>query len=269
MSKFGVEQLMRHPLLEAVWSGRRAGLLLLDYDGTLAPFQAQRDEAVPYPGVREALERLPVEGPGRFVLISGREVQELPRLLGVSRVPEIWGCHGGQRLFLSGRILERKPEPEQEAFLDKAGKMLAGRALGALERKPCSLALHTRGAGKEGELLLAEARRLWRKAASAAGFEMHSFDGGVELRLPGNDKGEAVRVLAAENPGKVIVYLGDDRTDEDAFKALGEYGIGVLVRSRWRKTAATYRIRPPEELLLFLEAWASGAANTASYAITR
>ena len=255
MSRPGFKRLMQHPLLEVVRVGERPGLLLLDYDGTLAPFRAHRDEAVPYPGVREALERLPVEGPGRFALVSGRDVEDVSRLLGLAAKPEIWGGHGGQRRDLSGRILSRRLEPEQEAFLDRAGEMLAVRTAGVLERKSCSLALHTRAAGEDGPLLLAKAGRLWRKPAAAAGFALHAFDGGLELRLPGITKGEAVRVLAAENPDSVLVYLGDDLTDEDAFKALGEHGLGILVRARQRKTAASGRLCPPEELLLFLNAW--------------
>lgn len=257
---------MRHPLLESVRSGKRPGLLLLDYDGTLAPFRAQRDEAAPYPGVREALERLPVNGPGRFVLVSGRDAKDLARLLRLRETPEIWGCHGGQRLLPAGGLSVRSLDPEQEAFLRAAGEMLSIRIPGALERKACSLALHARAAGDSGGAMLAEAKRVWRTPAAAAGFAVHDFDGGVELRLPGIDKGEAVRVLSAENPGSVIVYLGDDKTDEDAFNALGESGLGILVRARRRKTAASWRLRPPEELLLFLDAWRHIAANSITIA---
>jgi trehalose-6-phosphatase len=55
-------------------------------------------------------------------------------------------------------------------------------------------------------------------------------------------------------------YLGDDATDEDAFKAIRGRGIGVLVRPQFRATAADFWLKPPEELLEFLERWhATGA----------
>ena len=47
-------------------------VLLLDYDGTLAPFREERDEAVPYPGVREAVRNQIVSGRSRLVVVSGR-----------------------------------------------------------------------------------------------------------------------------------------------------------------------------------------------------
>ena len=50
-------------------------------------------------------------------------------------------------------------------------------------------------------------------------------------------------------------YLGDDLTDEDAFKAIGNRGLAVLVRAEHRPTAAHVWIRPPQELLAFLTQW--------------
>jgi len=50
-------------------------------------------------------------------------------------------------------------------------------------------------------------------------------------------------------------YLGDDTTDEDAFKAIRGRGIGVLVRPQFHATAADFWLKPPEELLEFLERW--------------
>jgi trehalose-phosphatase len=53
----------------------------------------------------------------------------------------------------------------------------------------------------------------------------------------------------------VLTYLGDDLTDEDAFNALHGRGLSVLVRGSQRKTAADLWIKPPQELLQFLEKW--------------
>ena len=79
----------------------------------------------------------------------------------------------------------------------------------------------------------------------------------------GRDKGGAVKAILAEmraagkTPGPVA-YLGDDLTDEEAFKAvnaLDETHLSVLVRSKWRETAAEVWVRPPGEVLGFLERW--------------
>lgn len=56
----------------------------------------------------------------------------------------------------------------------------------------------------------------------------------------------------------MVAYLGDDQTDEDAFRALeklGEHGLSVLVRTHVRETAADIWIKPPEQLIEFLENW--------------
>ena len=76
--------------------------LLLDYDGTLAPFVAGRNKAVPYPGVTDILSHIMKHGTTRLVLISGRRVRGLATLVGLDPLPEMWGCHGGERLLPDG-----------------------------------------------------------------------------------------------------------------------------------------------------------------------
>ena len=74
-------------------------VLMLDYDGTLAPFQVRPERATPYPGVREALEDLVEDGGTRVVIVSGRPAADLVPLLGLRQTPEIWGGHGWERLL--------------------------------------------------------------------------------------------------------------------------------------------------------------------------
>jgi trehalose-6-phosphatase len=65
-----------------------------------------------------------------------------------------------------------------------------------------------------------------------------------------------VRAILKELPPKTpVAYLGDDLTDEDAFLALGNAGLTVLVRPELRPTAAELWIKPPQELTLFFETW--------------
>src|SRR5450755_533705 len=86
--------------------------------------------------------------------------------------------------------------------------------------------------------------------------ELLEFDGGIEMRMPGRDKGDAVRTILDEIGTEVpVAYLGDDLTDERAFLALGTLGLSVLVRPEWRKTAAALWIRPPEGVREFLTRW--------------
>lgn len=262
----GLNSLFRDSLLTQVVEARRPGLLVLDYDGVLAPFRVERSQAKPYPGVVRLLSRIPRQGACRFVIVSGRPAAEVAGLLGVSPPSEIWGCHGGERL-IPGQLpaMAEMSAPRQSALV--LAEQMAGRLLpvGALERKPFSLAVHVRGLDAlVGRALLERVSGNWAGIAQSAGFEVHAFDGGLELRPPELNKGLTVRTLRRENPGAVMVCLGDDLTDEDAFTALDESGIGVLVRDRPRPTAARYRIRPLGDLLVFLRGWSDCAAAFAN-----
>ena len=62
-------------------------------------------------------------------------------------------------------------------------------------------------------------------------------------------------ILEEHGKNTVVAYLGDDETDEDAFTALGDRGLSVLVSQESRSTGADIWIRPPEELFAFLEGW--------------
>jgi trehalose-phosphatase len=90
---------------------------------------------------------------------------------------------------------------------------------------------------------------------------MLPFDGGIELRAGRVHKGNAVEQLLGGLPdGAVAAFLGDDTTDEDAFAALrgGEYegrSLAVLVRSEPRDSFAQVWLKPPQELLHFLDKW--------------
>jgi trehalose-phosphatase len=82
------------------------------------------------------------------------------------------------------------------------------------------------------------------------------FDGGLELRAPGKNKGDAVNTILNEAGPKVAAaYLGDDQTDENAFRAIKERGVSILVRPEPRPTVADVWLRPPEELGRFLREW--------------
>ena len=234
-------------------------ILLLDYDGTLAPFREERDDAVPYEGVRPLLQRLRADESSRLVVISGRAIRDLVPLLGLERPPELWGSHGLEHLDPDGGYERAEMDEaslrgleEARAWAEESG--MAARA----ERKPGCLALHLRGLDpNDAERRRREALDRFRRLAERSKLEVHEFDGGIELRVPGRDKGDAVRaVLRDADPETPVAYLGDDLTDEDAFRALEGRGLRVLVREELRPTAADVWLRPPEELLAFLRAWA-------------
>lgn len=229
---------------------------MLDYDGTLAPFVPLGGLARPWPFVAEVLPRLIRRPDFRLVVVSGRPARQAAELLGLDPSPEIFGCHGADRLSPSGEHIPYAPGPSEREGIAAATEWAELRRYAVyLETKPCGLALHVRGLPRTlARELLAEARTAWAALADRHGLAAHDFDGGVELRPRGIDKGRAVRKVLGDTPDEAFVtYLGDDATDEDAFTALGERGLSVLVRREARPTAATLRLVPPLELAAFLE----------------
>lgn len=246
---------LRHILEDAtvleVFSGKKPWILAFDYDGTLAPFRPERNHAYPYAGMRDVLNRLPACGKSRFILISGREAAAVSRLLNIQPEPEIWGCHGAQRLAPGRDPQQADLTSEQKAALAKVRAMVDDASL--MEVKSCGVAVHWRGLPQERRTSLeADLAPGLRALADDSGLELHAFNGGLELRLPGINKGAAIETLLEENPDALIFYFGDDKTDEDAFTALMGRGIGVLVGPEPRPTNASFWVRPPQELLTLI-----------------
>ena len=237
----------------------RQTLLMLDYDGTLAPFRVDPAQAVPYPGVAEALDGI-LQLPGtRIVLVSGRRADTLVSLVGTRQPLEIWGSHGWERLLPDGEHRTTEVTPAALRALEQAALLAEpARELGArLESKGCALAVHWRG------LVEALAQRIrdlirgaWEPLCAQAPVKILEFDGGIELLASGRSKADAVLGLLQESPPHTpSAYLGDDVTDEDAFAAIRGKGLGVLVRPQQRESLAQAWLQPPHELLVFLHRW--------------
>jgi trehalose 6-phosphate phosphatase len=237
----------------------RRRVLMLDYDGTLAPFSIQPDQALPYPGVTVLLDALLSRGDTRVVIVSGRRAGEIAALLPLKRRPEIWGAHGWERMGPDGSGWSREPDAAVLEALALAEDSVAGlcRAGVRIERKPASIAVHWRGLPVPVvEKLRDGLDSAWGPIAGGGLLEALPFDGGLELRARGTNKEHAVKAVLSDTPPEAATaYLGDDVTDEDAFRAVRTQGLAVLVRPEYRETAADLWIRPPHELLEFMGLW--------------
>jgi trehalose-phosphatase len=238
-------------------------VLLLDYDGTLAPFRVNPAQAIPYPGVESALDELIAAGHTRVVIVSGRWTRDLLPLINLRQRPEIWGAHGWERLLPDGAHHLRQLPPAALTALVAADdwaeelEAIGGRT----ERKPASIAFHWRGlSGRQVAALRSEIGRRWLELGQPRELALLEFDGGMELRADGVHKGDVVQTLLQEcGASTAMAYLGDDHTDEDAFRAMPRDGAAILVRETLRPTAAQLWLQPPHELLAFLRRWDEAA----------
>jgi trehalose-phosphatase len=245
---------------------------MLDYDGTLAPFHIDRFQATPYPGVEDRLATLSALSRIRLVLISGRSARELRSLLPSDTKAEIWGSHGWERLKSDGSYEQFALDRGQRTALEQVGLEMT--ALGfpeALEVKPSSLAIHWRSVSPaRQEQIRSSVESVFCRLNQPNGMHLLPFDGGLELRPTDRTKGTAVgQILAEESAAVAAAYLGDDLTDEDAFAAVGKRGFSILVRSEVRASCARFWLRPPEELLEFLDAWIAGSRDQSSAVVTQ
>lgn len=236
-------------------------VLLLDYDGTLAPFRVERSETRPYEGVGGLLTAIRAQGT-RIVIVSGRAARDVARLAPLAGGVEIWGSHGWERLLPNGTYSANPLPPAAVRTMETAERWLLEAGLRSrMEKKPAGLAVHWRGL----EPLAVESLRGLvepRFATLAESGPVHAvpFDGGLELRPRGRDKGTVVEAILREEPTAAVAFLGDDLTDEDAFRVLKGKGLGVLVRQEPRPTAADALLEPPDGLLGFLTAWRDATA---------
>ncbi len=255
--------------------------LLLDYDGTLAPFHPDKMKAFPYPGVAETLQQLDQRPDTRVVLVTGRRAADLLDLVEVAKDVEIWGCHGREHIDRNREYTLYPPSTEQSATLAQLQREIEAGLRGTtlkfgvadlsitshdlqpsseapepLEQKPASIAIHWRGlAAPSQEVLRNLAEEAYRLHGNAS-IERLAFESGVEFRAVGYTKAFAVtHELERSGEDSLIAYLGDDLTDEDAFAALRGRGESLLVRSELRPSRARYCLKPPEELLRYLRSW--------------
>jgi trehalose 6-phosphate phosphatase len=229
--------------------------LFLDFDGTLVEL-AEAPDAIHVPAsLRPLLERLAERLEGRIALVSGRAIADVDRHLGRCGIA-VSGSHGLELRFAGGEpqplAAPAKLEEAQRALLELAA---ADRRL-LVEEKPASTALHYRAAPERA----GEVEQFARALAERTGLSVQPGKMVVELRPHGADKGDALRRLMREPvfAGARPVFMGDDLTDEHAFRAAAELGgAGILVGPS-RETAAAWRLDGVSDVARWLEDAARG-----------
>lgn len=242
---------------DAVANSRR--LMMLDYDGTLAPFTVDRLHAWPHPMAIAALSAIAASSATQLAIISGRPAFELESLLGP--IPAWFiGEHGWEVLSPGGDLAQYDIAPESEEGLRLAVERAEGEGCEAhLDRKRACLTLHVRGLTEEAANdRVVAMERLWRPLTTMARLHLSRTDSGLELRVSGHDKGTAVRDLVRwVGSDALTIYIGDGDSDEDAFAQIAGRGLGILVASEDRQSIADARLSSCDDVAEFLATWAN------------
>lgn len=238
-------------------------VLILDYDGTLAPFALDRMEAMPFPGIDERLYSLLALSRVTLVLVTGRTWKEMSVLFPTSRLVEVWASHGWEHIMPGEqrKVFPLAVEQRRALLALIAAPALVKLPPAAVERKPASIAIHWRNLeADEKEQLRRRVLNTWKAHEPAGHIELLPFEDGLEIRATGRGKGDAVRAVRARfGADTPMAYLGDDQTDEEAFAAMDASDLALLVRPAPRATWADYWMPAPEGVLEFLDRWAEAA----------
>ena len=232
--------------------------LFLDYDGTLTPIVDDPGDATLPHRTRKVISQLSRVWP--VAILSGRDLADVMRMVDLEDMVYA-GSHGFDVSGIDSRLPE---EIDQEALLsaldaaEEELKPVVEDVPGAMaERKRFAIAVHYRQShpGREGELREATESI----ARSSAQLRMTPGKKIFELRPDVDwDKGRALTALLRSfrmDPEKVVpIYIGDDTTDEDAFREISDSGVPILVTGeRASRTSAKYTLRDPDEVATFLE----------------
>ena len=225
-------------------AGRRPLLVASDYDGVLAPLVDDPSAAAALPGVGDVLARLAAAPGVTVALVSGRGLEDLRTTSGFRGSFRWIGSHGAEFDGPLGRDLT----DQRNALRDLLAPEVATTPGARLEVKPASVAVHVRQVADRDS-----GRALLGRVASIVDPSLTKKPGKdvLELAVTDADKGTALRRLRDELGVAGALYLGDDRTDEDGFRALEPDDVTVKVGDG--DTAARYRVADPAGVLALLD----------------
>jgi trehalose 6-phosphate phosphatase len=252
--------------LQARLAGGGPVLVALDFDGTLTEIVDDPSAPGVSPARREVLARVPA--PGRWLaIVSGRALADVRQRVGIEGA--IYVGNHGLEIDAPGSFRSSAPADAEERLASLLTSLSARMASlpaaepAIVENKGLTATLHVRP--REDDRRHAALGAAIRDAVEEAGFVLRAGKASWEIRPAGAaTKGDALRRLIESLPGAAperTVYIGDDTTDEDAFRVLAD-GVTARVGPAGVETAAQYRVGSPADVYRFLEIL--GASNTLS-----
>ena len=230
--------------------------LFLDFDGTLVDIVERPDAVMVDPALPKVLTDLQARLGGALAIISGRPIAFLDGHF-VPHAFDIAGLHGLEQR-IAGRLSMCDPDehPALRDMVARLEKLVADKEGLLIEDKGCSVAIHWRLAPHEKDFALATAHA----AIEALGNDYRVQHGKAvaEILPSAAGKGKVIERFLHEAPyrGRRPIFIGDDLTDENGFKAVNAHG-GLSVRIGGGETIAKMRLGTPADLRHRLSVWAS------------
>lgn len=228
--------------------------LFLDVDGTLIEI-AQSPDAVVVPArLPELLTELSACLGGALALVTGRSIETIDRLLEPAVLP-VAGIHGAEIRLADGSIHGKAENEALDRISDHLKAFAQTREGLLIEDKGRAVAVHYRLAPEYGEEVERHVRALVE--SETAGLEVQLGKMVVEIRPHGADKGRAMEFLLDQPAfaGRLPIMIGDDYTDEAAFRvANARGGRSVRVGRDERATEALERLPDPAAVIEWLVA---------------
>ena len=208
-------------------------ILLFDFDGTLSPIVEHPDDAVLPEKWRKYLTELDSKANLKIGIVTGRAYSDVEKRLGLEDV--LIAANHGCEIWKAGKQIFKKGD-EHKVDIDRFGRLVdeefANIAGLIIEKKDYSIAVHYRMVKSSLQDAVIDAFiRISEELIDDNRFEIMRGKKLLEIRPKDFwDKGKAVTWIS-ENyaPDSYICYFGDDVTDEDAFKAVGNKGLTVMV----------------------------------------
>ena len=224
-------------------------LLLLDYDGTLVPFSKHPLSARPDKELVHLLTQLAADKRTDLTIISGRDSHSLQQWFG--DLPVNLVSEHGAGVRLKNKSWQHDPDIDQswKSFIRPMLEVFVQRSPGSfIEDKLHTLVWHYRNVGTElgfirSRELLDNLHHLVRNA------NLHIIDGNkvIEVRVSGIDKGVVAKKLVDDGHYDFVMAIGDDKTDEDMFRALTDKGFTLKIGPG--HTAAQFYLTDQREVL--------------------
>jgi trehalose 6-phosphate synthase/phosphatase len=244
-------------------------LVLVDYDGTLVQFARHPKEAVPGNDLLKLLNTLGSQEGTDLTIISGRDAATLETWFG--KLPVTLVAEHGASIRRKHDTWEIRAEFDQQwkRLIRPTLELFSKRSPGSfIEEKNHTLAWHYRNVDVElgftrSRELLDSLFHLVRNA------QLQVIDGNkvIEVRMAGIDKGAAAVKLMGESNYDFVLAIGDDKTDEDMFQALGEKALTIKIGTG--HSSARYSMQSPSQVTRFLSELAAAVKESVSRAEVR